>query len=426
MNLNQVLLRTSLATGVGKTVCNRIKTEDDVENWPYEEGYKVTCPRNSQVPDKFIAVIRQVVRDILLEKIKMPTVNEIYERTKKLKVKDVLSLNLYDEDVPDLDSFIWPWSRATLHRFMQTCGFIFEDRVTHYEATKSKEDIVSMRDNYLEWIDKHRQEGYDILFQDETWVFKNMCSKKVWKDTKGDSTSGILKTPSGSGERSILSHVISETSGLLEDCMLLYRGAKSNKDSDYHSEMNWDVFSNWCTTKVFPAIAKHKKKSVLVLDRATYHTKLDDEDRRPTTAWNKAKLSDAIIRWKGVPDEWPENWKMKKTKSQLLEQARKIYPTPTYKIQKLANEFSSGDFSIKILFLPVAHPELNPIEMVWSFIKRSVAARNMHFTLSHVEEETKKEILKVTAADIRKYSRHAKDEETKYRRMSETLDSDSF
>lgn len=113
-----------------------------------------------------------------------------------------------------------------MHRLLHSCGFIFDDRVIHYEATKSREDIVSMRHNYLEWIDKYRQEGYDILFQDETWVFKNMTSKKVWKGTQGDSTSCILKTPSDSGERSILSLVISEK------MHAVIQGENSNTDTD--------------------------------------------------------------------------------------------------------------------------------------------------------------------------------------------------
>ena len=50
----------------------------------------------------------------------------------------------------------------------------------------------------------------------------------------------------------------------------------------------------------------------------------------------------------------------------------KLYPSPKYEIQKLADEFSTSDFEIEILFLPIAHPGLNPIEMVWSFMKRFV------------------------------------------------------
>lgn len=54
---------------------------------------------------------------------------------------------------------------------MKKNGFIFQDQVTQYEYTKNREDILSMRDNYLEWIEKYRANGYNIFYQDETWVF---------------------------------------------------------------------------------------------------------------------------------------------------------------------------------------------------------------------------------------------------------------
>ena len=66
-------------------------------------------------------------------------------------------------------------------------------------------------------------------------------------------------------------------------------------------------------------------------------------------------------------------------------QAKKVYPNPTYKIQKIADKFTLGGFNIKTLFLPVAHPELNPIEMLWSKLKRNTAATNMGYLLSKVE-----------------------------------------
>lgn len=99
---------------------------------------------------------------------------------------------------------------------MQASGFAFRDKVSYYEVSKQWADVVSMRDNYLEWIKQYRNNGYDVYYQDETWVFNSMSSKKVWNDTTGDSAKGILKATSGSGERSILSHIISESSGLLD------------------------------------------------------------------------------------------------------------------------------------------------------------------------------------------------------------------
>ena len=86
------------------------------------------------------------------------------------------------------------------------------------------------------------------------------------------STDDLITIPSGRGERSILSHTASTLTGLLDGSMLLYSGSESNKSADYHSEMNWDVFSDYSNKIIFPAIAARGQNAVLVLDRAIYHT----------------------------------------------------------------------------------------------------------------------------------------------------------
>ena len=118
---------------------------------------------------------------------------------------------------------------------MKRIGFDHEDHVTHYEYTRNREDIIKMRDDHLEYIRKYREEGSREYFQDETWVFKNKSCRKVWKDIVGISNNARFMVPSGKGERSILSHIGCAGTGLLDECMLLFRASKSNKSVDYHS-----------------------------------------------------------------------------------------------------------------------------------------------------------------------------------------------
>ena len=146
--------------------------------------------------------------------------------------------------------------------------------------------------------------------------------------------------------------------------MLLFREKKSNKDSYYHSEMNWHVLSSWLETKVFPALQQSGVNSIVVLGRATYHIVLDEDDKYPVTSWNKNRICTSISRCSGPPDNWVLTWKKRKTNSELLSYAPSIYPRVQYKIQNIADKFRVNGFDIKILFLPVVRPELNPIEMV--------------------------------------------------------------
>lgn len=53
-------------------------------------------------------------------------------------------------------------------------------------------------------------------------------------------------------------------------------------------------------TKVYLAIETTGLPSVVLLDRATYHAVLDNEDRRPTTYWNVNQLSDQSYRWEVI------------------------------------------------------------------------------------------------------------------------------
>lgn len=67
----------------------------------------------------------------------------------------------------------------------------------------------------------------------------------------------------------------------------------------------------------------------------------------------------------------------------------------------------------------MAHPELNPIEMVWSIVKRYSAGRNPKFSLNDVEARMMDQINKITAEDFKKYGRYSKKEEDNYRQLSE-------
>lgn len=73
--------------------------------------------------------------------------------------------------------------------------------------------------------------------------------------------------------------------------------------SDYHSEMNYDLFLRWLKEIVFPKIKEIGKNAVLVLDRATYHNFKTENSRRPILSWEKDNLSDAIRRWGGPLNE---------------------------------------------------------------------------------------------------------------------------
>lgn len=106
------------------------------------------------MPSTFLSSIRQVVRDILLEKEKLPTIHEVYRRISKLTVSDVLPLRLSEDTVAPLETSVWSWSKATLHGFMLSTVCLNMKSV--------------MRDNFLEWVQYYRDQEYDVLYQNAT------------------------------------------------------------------------------------------------------------------------------------------------------------------------------------------------------------------------------------------------------------------
>ena len=69
-------------------------------------------------------------------------------------------------------------------------------------------------------------------------MFKNTACNKIWRGIVGEATDDCFTVSSEKGGRSVLSHIGCADTGLLDQCMLLFRGSKSNKSVDYHTEMN--------------------------------------------------------------------------------------------------------------------------------------------------------------------------------------------
>lgn len=83
---------------------------------------------------------------------------------------------------------------------------------------------------------------------------------------------------------------------------------------------------------------------MVVLNRVTYHTALEDDDRWPITSWNKSRLSNAIIRRGDAIDDCILTCRYRETKEELLHQTQLIY-----KIQKFANR-ENVVFNINTIF----------------------------------------------------------------------------
>ena len=67
-----------------------------------------------------------------------------------------------------------------------------------------------------------------------------------------------------------------------------------------------------------------------------------------------------------------------------------------------------------ILRLPAYHPDLNPIDTIWSIVKQRVAARNVTYNINDLIRLTNEEFGKITVDIWRKTVRRAVDAENRF------------
>ncbi len=111
----------------------------------------------------------------------------------------------------------------------------------------------------------------------------------------------------------------------------------------------------------------HRFEDVVVLDQAKYHRRVTDDTRNPTTAWRKRQIIDWLKKQNvPVPDDAYIDEFTDMTVAELRNLAKKYPIKKKFVVERIVEE--SGK-DVKILWLPVAHCELNPIELVWSNVK---------------------------------------------------------
>ena len=127
-DLHKVIQRTVEATGFCKKTVSKINSELVVTNWKFQGAQCVQRNRSMNVGKKYESVVRQVIRNLFLEKKEVPTLDSVLTKLKGLNLSDVVQHNLFDDHfVPAEEEKIWTWVRTTLYRYMQSIGFIYDD-----------------------------------------------------------------------------------------------------------------------------------------------------------------------------------------------------------------------------------------------------------------------------------------------------------
>ena len=96
-------------------------------------------------------------------------------------------------------------------------------------------------------------------------------------------------------------------------------------------------------------------------------------------------------------------------KAELLALVKQYKSDPRYRIGQVTREAGHT-----VLRLPPYHCDLNPIELIWSQLKRCVAANNVTFKLPDVQQLAEGAFKTITAERWRSVCEHVKKIETKY------------
>ena len=377
LSLNRARDRAVLATGISRTALFDLNDRDAELLQPGEREHRMG---SSHLDEDDFSRIRPAIVDLVLEK----------------QVLTLDSILLRLRQAPEG----WKWSRSTLYRALHSIGFRYTSRKHgYYERLREDEENVLRRAHYLKFFFDYERDGRPFVYLDESWINQNLTSSRLWTDGGKDCEDEV---PPGKGPRWILLAAGSKECGWIPATWKMWKG--NIKSEEYHTEMNAEVFAHWFNNFLLPSVPRN---SVIVLDRAPYHKLLTPESKCAKTTFTKAQIVDWLIAHHASDEEGnaltrerlleepfilpadgermhprvQRGW----TKQALLAKATEIRPSPQFLAQRWIWDYNSANSAdIKVLFLPVAHPQLNPIETMWSQIKQYVRQHNHEWDMEKV------------------------------------------
>ncbi|KAH9644942.1 hypothetical protein HF086_010150 [Spodoptera exigua] len=336
--IESVYQRTADMTGKSVNTIRKIVEEGEKNNGIFSTPGKHRKGRPRKDLDNFdLCAIRQKVHFFYTVKKQVPTLRNL--------------LPVVREDLG------YDGSREHLRKILHSLGFSYKKCKTDRSALIEKPHIAAKREQYLKIIMDNRNLPQElqkqIIYLDESYIHSSYKLKKCWQSV---DVSGVKHNIS-KGKRYIIVHAGSEK-GFVPNALLIFSG--TNKNEDYHSEMNKTNFTKWVTEKLIPNLSE---PSIIVMDNAPYHSVV--LNKAPTSASKVAEIKIWLLQ-NNIP--FDESLR----KPQLLMLVKRHKPDPIYEIDHIL-----GDNGHTVVRLPPYHCDLNPIELIWGIAKHKIASVNV-------------------------------------------------
>jgi transposase len=292
------------------------------------------------------------------------------------------------------DDFGLDVHERTVQRHLKRMGFCWLRTKNRPRSLREKAAVRQQRHDYLYEIRRNRQrppeERYQVVYLDESFLHHHHGGQYSWF-----SENDFVERMSGKGRRWCFIHAMQENA-LLAETFLAFE-AKHSK-GDYHAQFDWDIFQHWFTVQLLRNVPP---RSLIILDRCPFHTV--GRDAGAPSQMKKGELQQWLTE-RGLA--WEEQWL----------RARLMQEVDRYRDKKPMVEILAEEQGHKLLFLPVHHPELNPIELVWATVKHycgTIFSNSTSFKeqRQHLEESFGRDITPEYCAKV--YA-HVQDIEERY------------
>ncbi|CAG9134081.1 unnamed protein product [Plutella xylostella] len=304
VNIHDVYERVAFYTGKSINTVRRIAKEGSINQGKFSTPAKQREGRPKKELDDFDkCVIRQKIQQFYTVKKEVPTIAKL--------------LALLKEDIG------YNGSREHLRRLLKDIGFQYKKCRSNRQVLMETSNIAAKRELYLRQIIENRslppELQKDIIYLDESYIHATYKFKKCWQSI---DTHGVI-TDISKGKRWIIVHAGNEK-GFVPNALLIFSG--TNKQEDYHSEMNRHNFTKWITEKLIPNL---KEPTIIVMDNAPYHSVV--KNKAPTSASKVAEIKLWLLE-NNIPFDPATR------KPLLLALVKKHKPTPIYEIDELLGE----------------------------------------------------------------------------------------